>query len=72
MHVDLGGKDFEDGRERQEMLGQSKNGSASSTFGQLLDKEGDESDPDDQPNGDDTSLDPRKDGSQVVTSGLTG
>ena len=72
MHVDLGGKDFEDGRERQEMLGQSKNSSAGTTFGQLLDEEGDESDPNDEPNGNDTSLDPRKDGSQVVTPGLTG
>jgi hypothetical protein len=36
-----------------------------------LNEERNESDPDDQPNGDDTSLDPRKDGSQVVTSRLS-
>ena len=36
-----------------------------------LNKERNESNPDDQPNGDDTSLDPREDGSQVVTSRLS-
>lgn len=37
-----------------------------------LHEERDEGDPDDQPNRDDTSLDPREDGSKVVTARLTG
>ena len=40
-------------------------------IGLTLNKEGNESDPDDQPNGNDTSLDPREDGSQIVTTRLS-
>ena len=41
-------------------------------FGKLtLNKERNEGNPDDQPNGNDTSLDPREDGSQIVTTRLS-
>jgi hypothetical protein len=35
VHVNLGGKDLEDGRKRQEVLGQSKDCSASTTLGKF-------------------------------------
>jgi hypothetical protein len=88
MHVDLCREHLKDGRKREEVLGESKKSSAGTTFGEFwqsarvqprlvksertLDEEGHKGDPDDKPDRDNTSLDPREDGSQVVTSRLSG
>lgn len=53
------------------MLDQSQDGSTCSSLGELLNEQWDESDPEDQEDRDDTSLDPSEDGLQIVTSRLT-